>query len=220
MGNKRPTSGTHMAHGRDQSFTPPGFCSCPTTPKMAGLLKLVSLLSLFAIGSLAQSLLEVLRQEGFTEFAAIVEAAGINTSQRLIVYAPTNAGILRLQEPGGLLPRASANETTAVEYQMEIPPPELLRRGSGTTCSEVTGPGAVDLMSLLDDSDFVNLPPGNNASIVQKNMPKGALPVVHSGLGDAVKVVGLDIPYDNGVIRPVSQSVVLSGMFLPILIQV
>ncbi|KAK0710598.1 FAS1 domain-containing protein, partial [Lasiosphaeris hirsuta] len=163
-----------------------------------------------AIGSLAQSLLTVLRQEGFTEFAAFLDQpAGQNVlrnNQSLIVYAPTNAAFLRSQKSTNVLPRDITKEEALREIQMAETPSngDKRRKRHEPVCSTVAGPGAQDLMTLLDDPEFVNLPLGQNASIVQKNMPKGALPVVHSGLGDVVKVTGLDIPYDHGVIRPVS----------------
>ena len=37
-----------------------------------------------------------------------------------------------------------------------------------------------------------------------KNVPNAAFPIVLSGLGESVKVTGVDIPYHCGVIRPIS----------------
>ncbi|KAK3341825.1 FAS1 domain-containing protein [Lasiosphaeria hispida] len=176
---------------------------------MAVNFKLFTLLSLFTIGSLAQSLLTVLRQEGFTEFAAFLEQPEgqnvLRSNRSLIVYAPTNAGFLRSRKSATVLTREIDNRTAAIEYQMGVDSGgDILIKRHEPVCSTVGGPGAEDLMTLLDEPEFVNLPLGQNASIVQKNMPKGVLPVVHSGLGDVVKVTGLDIPYDHGLIRPVS----------------
>ncbi|KAK4443893.1 hypothetical protein QBC34DRAFT_385829 [Podospora aff. communis PSN243] len=167
------------------------------------------LLSLIA-GSLAQSqsLLDVLRREGFTEYAALLEGgAGVNilnSPQRLIIYAPTNAGILRHDQSDNSLRKRLDDAAIKAELNTAFEHGGDAKRRRSAVCSEVAGRGAQDFMTLLDDPRFVNLPLNNNASIVEKNMPKGALPVVHSGLGDVVKVTGLDIPYDRGVIRPVS----------------
>jgi uncharacterized surface protein with fasciclin (FAS1) repeats len=168
------------------------------------------LLSLIA-GSLAQSqsLLDVLRREGFTEYAALLEGgAGVNilnSPQRLIIYAPTNAGLLRHEQSDNLVRREITNEVAKATYNAAVQHAgDAAKRRRSAVCSDVSGPGAADFMTLLNNPEFVNLPLNNNASIVQKNMPKGALPVVHSGLGDVVKVTGLDIPYDRGIIRPVS----------------
>ncbi|KAK0611267.1 FAS1 domain-containing protein [Immersiella caudata] len=172
--------------------------------------KVFVLLSL-AAGSLAQSqsLLDVLRREGFTEYAALLESgAGVNilnNPQRLIIYAPTNAGVLRHEQSDNLLRREITEEVNKAEYNSGLEfSGDAAKRKRDAVCSAVSGLGAADFMTLLDDPKFVNLPLNNNASIVQKNMPKGALPVIHSGLGDVIKVTGLDIPYDRGTIRPVS----------------
>ncbi|KAK3343366.1 FAS1 domain-containing protein [Lasiosphaeria hispida] len=177
------------------------------------MLELFALLAVLAASSLAQSnILAVLRQEGFTEFADFLAASvpdllsGPETS--LIVYAPTNAAFRRRKSSSDLL-RRDDDEDCLYQIAQDVQVSGNTKRGysyghENGVCSEVTSPGAADFMTFLDDPDFVNLPPNNNASIVQKNMPKGALPVVHSGLGDVVKVTGLDIPFDKGVIRPVS----------------
>jgi len=182
---------------------------------MAGkfLLQLFALLAVLAVGSLAQSqpqssLLEVLRREGFTEFAAFLEGpAGanvLNFPTDLLVYAPTNAAFLRRKAATDLYGRSISDDTAIGENQCVPTSPGDKRSKRDAVCTEVTAPGAVDLMTLLSDPEFVNLPLGQNSSIVQKNMPKGALPVVHTGLGDVIKVTGLDIPYNKGIIRPVS----------------
>lgn len=175
------------------------------------MLKPFALLAFLAIGSFAQSnLLATLRREGFTEFASFLEGPGgvnvLNFPGNLLVYAPTNAAF-RLSAAS---PSSSANLTRRISdrdadaEQYCVPTSSGKRRKRDAVCGEVSGPGAVDLMTLLSDPEFVNLPLGQNSSIVQKNMPKGALPVVHTGLGQAVKVTGLDIPFDHGAIRPIS----------------
>lgn len=183
------------------------------------LLELFALLTFFTLGSLAQSasLIDVLRLEGFTAFADFLIRTNTSlpagSDGDLIVYAPTNAALVRSLAAPSIRKRGVDEEEVAGSYQIAQnnkvvtnTPKRDYHDGSGT-CSAVSGPGAVDFMTFLDDPEWVNLPPNNNASIVQKNTPKGALPVVFSGLGESVKVTGLDIAFDKGVIRPVS------GMF-------
>ncbi|KAM7183615.1 hypothetical protein V8F20_012554 [Naviculisporaceae sp. PSN 640] len=176
--------------------------------------KLVALLSLFSIGAYAQSsqsLLQVLRQGGFTDWAKVLESAQgadiLGYPGNLIIYAPTNAGLARQElESGNTIQRRLELGDIGVNYAAI---PWSFTHGSAkrsdSTCSQdLPGPGVVDLMTLLNDPEFVNLPAGQNASIVQKNMPKGTLPLVFTGLGDSVRVVGQDIPFDKGIIRPIS----------------
>lgn len=183
------------------------------------LLELLALLTFFTVGSLAQSasLIDVLRLEGFTAFADFLIRTNTSlpagSDADLIVYAPTNAALVRSLAAPSIRKRGVDEEEVAGSYQIAQnnkvvtnTPKRDYYDGSGT-CGAVSGPGAVDFMTFLDDPEWVNLPPNNNASIVQKNTPKGALPVVFSGLGESVKVTGLDIAFDKGVIRPVS------GMF-------
>ncbi|GAB1319857.1 hypothetical protein MFIFM68171_10067 [Madurella fahalii] len=167
---------------------------------MAKLLQLLALFSIFTWVALADPLLTVLRREGFTEFAQRVEGPDgevvRNACPDMIVYAPTDAGIARAASCS-LVRRA--DKKTPNPKQHSCPQP---RRRSGR--AEVTASGAVALMTLLDDPEFVNLGPEQNSSIVQKNAPNEALGTVFSGLGGSVRVTGLDIPYDCGVIRPIS----------------
>lgn len=173
------------------------------------LFTLFTLFTLFAVGSFAKSLLAALRQEGFTEFATFLEGpAGVNARTypgRLLVYAPTNSAFRR-DRLTTQLTRRQYTKQDRVADNLLVPDSfgDIWKRSVPTCQSGVPGPGAVNLMTLLSNPEFVNLPPGHNSSIVQKNMPKGSFPVVLTGLGDVVKVTGLDIPYDNGRIRPVS----------------
>jgi len=192
---------------------------------MAGKLffELFALVSVFTSGSLAQSevvqsLQATLVQEGFNQFAQLLNQPGLQSdiglpqpNAQLIVYAPTDAGVFRFQSENGnnLQRRDEFEDRMNADMQCAwISSGAAKKRGyshgssgSGASC-DING--AFDFMTFLSNKEFVNLPPGNNASIVQKTMQKGALPVVHSGLGDVVKVVALDIPFKYGIIRPVS----------------
>ncbi|KAK4211354.1 Periostin [Rhypophila decipiens] len=167
-------------------------------------------LFIFTIGSSAQSLLDVLRKEGFTRWAAVLESpqnAGVlGYPHNLIIYTPTNAAIARQQLSGGVN-RRQVSDADILAAFLAVPESgnDGLYKRSNPTCNpDIAGPGTEDLMTLLNDPEFVNLPLGQNASIVQKNMPKGTLPIVLTGLGDTVRVIAEDIPFDKGVIRPIS----------------
>lgn len=58
--------------------------------------------------------------------------------------------------------------------------------------------------SWLSDSAKVNLGPGRNQTIVEKKVCAASTPLVFTGLGASVKVTADDIPFDRGVVRPVS----------------
>lgn len=58
--------------------------------------------------------------------------------------------------------------------------------------------------SLLDGPGWVNLGPQRNQSIVEKYAALASAPVVFTGLGESVKITASDIPFDGGVVRPVS----------------
>ncbi|KAM7218029.1 Periostin [Rhypophila decipiens] len=173
-------------------------------------IQLFLFLFIFTIGSFAQSLLDVLRKEGFTQWAAVLESprnAGIlNFPGNLILFAPTNAALARQQLSGNAIQRRLDLNDLRAEF-LAVPSSGTIgsfKRSSPTCNPDIAGPGSEDLMTLLSDPTFVNLPLGQNASIVQKNMPKGTLPIVLTGLGDAVRVIAEDIPFDKGVIRPIS----------------
>ncbi|KXX73844.1 Periostin [Madurella mycetomatis] len=166
-------------------------------------LQLFALFYYFAFLAVADPLLTVLQREGFTEFAQRLEGpdgeAVLSACPDMIIFAPTNAAIVRANSCG-LGRRDDGTEVPNPEQHATSQPKMDLRRQSG-----VTPPlGGVALMNLLDDPEFVNLGPGQNSSVVQKDVANAALGVVYSGLGDSVQISGLDIPYDCGVIRPIS----------------
>ncbi|KAK3294420.1 FAS1 domain-containing protein [Chaetomium fimeti] len=163
----------------------------------------LALAALLSFTVLADPLLPVLQQEGFTEFARELQGAGgevvLNACRNMIIYAPTNAALA--QRGTCSLARRNDN-TTAWKTQYAAPGQEDY--GDKRRAEITTTPGAISRMNLLSHPQFVNLGPGQNSSIIEKNVPNAAFPVVLSGLGESVKVTGLDIPYDCGVIRPVS----------------
>ena len=179
---------------------------------MATPLQLFTLFSLFCLAALANPLLTVLQREGFTEFARLLEESDGEVvrnacTNRMIIFAPTNSAVDEARSCSkSLTRRGTLKNTTQPNPDQHCCAQPTVRNGR-RRAEVTTGPGAVSLMNLLSDPEFVNLGPGQNSSVVQKNVPNAALGVVLSGLGESVKITGLDIPYDCGVIRPISGSV-------------
>ncbi|KAM5352950.1 hypothetical protein ACJ41O_005672 [Fusarium nematophilum] len=173
--------------------------------------------------ALAQDLLTKLRTEGLDEFADKVERdPRFNTvGSDLVVYAPTNSGV-----SGPALRRRDDDDDDAARILAELGlsftneiapgrgiPPEDDDASSGDDdrrkfIRDVQTGGSA-LISYLDDPDYANLPEGRNQSIVEKPSGSGSRPFVYSGLGASVQVVGDDIPFDNGVIRPIDGDLTL-----------
>jgi hypothetical protein len=172
---------------------------------MATRLCVLALVALLSFMALADPLLAVLQREGFTEFAKQLEGPDgevvRNACSNMIIYTPTNAALTQ----GGTcsLARRITNET-GIGARSQYACPDQEDYGDKRRAEVTTTPGAVARMNLLGNPQYVNLGPGQNSSIVEKNVPNAAFPVVLSGLGESVKVTGLDIRYDCGVIRPIS----------------
>ncbi|KAK3309822.1 FAS1 domain-containing protein [Chaetomium strumarium] len=179
---------------------------------------LIGFLALFAVSALGQSLITVLEENGFTEYAALIQGEPlVAASSDLIIYAPTNAALLA--DNGTLARRATDRDLQKAKTQFNTvnrtapkprrpptnkPPPA---GGNGTRPvrhRDELVPSGSAFVTLLDDPEFANLGPGVNQSIVEKRATASELPVVFSGLGAAVQVTGNDIPFDNGIIRPVN----------------
>jgi hypothetical protein len=179
---------------------------------MVGQHLIISFL-LSAVTVARQSLITVLEENGFTDYAARLQGDPIlDAAPGLIIYAPTNAA-LRVDN-GTLGRRATPEDQRKAEHQMgavnsaanRYPRPR--KNGLNTKRlvryrDEVVPSGSA-FMSLLNHPEFVNLGPGNNQSIVEKRAASAELPVIFSGLGASVKVTGNDIPFDKGVIRPIN----------------
>ncbi|RYP53423.1 hypothetical protein DL768_001568 [Monosporascus sp. mg162] len=160
-------------------------------------------LALYAIPALAQSLVDVLRENGLTEYAELLERnPTISTIPGLIVYAPTNAALTGNGNVTG-----SDTEAEIEFSQVNPTAPSFTNPGdySGNTTNskrQVAPSGSV-YGTLLDDPEWVNLGPGRNQTIVERSVPTAPQPLVFTGLGASVSVTASDIPFDGGVIRPI-----------------
>jgi len=183
---------------------------------------LVANLGLCAVTVVGQSLLTVLEQQGFTDYAQVLRQDGdavLNAGPNIIVYAPTNAA-LALESTNGtasITRRATDQDRRraqcamgAVDASAPRPPrpPKSPPSGNSTgrrLVRDVLVSRGSSQVTLLDNPEFVNLGPlQRNQSIVEKGAASTSLPLVFSGLGASVSVTGADIVFDGGIIRPIN----------------
>ena len=169
---------------------------------------LTLLLGLSATSVLSVDLFQALQSNGFTDFARL--AAQVPSITQVpgsgqVIYASTNQAIREAnlnRGPGGSRRRQDGGDGE------ERPTPEELECQCTNTHSQkqkrdaIVSPGSAR-QTLLDDPGLVNLGPGRNQTVVEKCLPNLLYPIIYSGLAVNVSVVGNDIPFDGGVIRPV-----------------
>lgn len=175
---------------------------------------LIGFVTVFAALASGQTLVTVLEDNGFSEYAALIRGdPSVEAASDLIVYAPTDAALVANNET--LTRRATAEDLKKIRARFasvnrsapgpRAPPRRPPPAGNGTRLvrrRDELIPSGSAFVTLLDDPEFVNLGPGVNQSIVEKRAVTSELPVIFSGLGATVKVTGDDIPFDKGVIRP------------------
>lgn len=152
----------------------------------------------------------------------------------LIIYAPTDASLEGIGEAlvaraenstagsssGYNTAYQIANGTAYRPYTgpgSKIPPPKPKTTTTSKTTSATARPRLLARQDVdpepdcgvvretwLEDPAFVNLGPGHNQTIIEKNVCGMSRPLIFSGLGASVKVTADDIPFDRGVIRPVT----------------
>ncbi|KAI1114875.1 FAS1 domain-containing protein [Nemania sp. NC0429] len=174
-----------------------------------GLQLLVASLAVFAAPAMTQSLLAVLRENGFDKYADTIQGSELlNNGPNLVVYVPTDAA---LERNGNItvVRRVDAedynNALAAFSFTKAITPTfPKPSNGSKAVTARAAGPTSGSAYeTLLNDPAWVNLGAGHNQTLVEKKLISEPLPVVLSGLGASAKVVADDIPFDQGVIRPI-----------------
>ncbi|KAL6830901.1 FAS1 domain-containing protein [Trichoderma sp. SZMC 28015] len=188
---------------------------------------LFSLFGLYAasvtLAQSPQSLLSVLQQNGFSEFAQRLQASEpVLANPGIIVYAPSNsafgssinvtfnATVSRRQAgaASGLESSLYFSNTIKNEY---IDPSA---GGQNNTSARRFRKRATSLGTVLEtlyQDPSVRLGPGNNQTLVERGVPSASLPFVFSGSGKYSKVTGPDIPFDGGVVRPIDALLSLPG---------
>ena len=151
----------------------------------------------------ADTLINTLQQNGFSDFASIYQGAdpsilsSVDAGSNMIIYATNNT----MTSFNSTLRRRDSTTDTQIAAMSSV------QNTASTTMKKLrfkrqsanSSPTVYE--SLLDDPEIVNLGPGVNQSLVEK--PVEGVPTVFAGAGKAVPVVGDDIPFDGGVIRPV-----------------
>lgn len=167
-----------------------------------------NLIGLLAFGrspALAQSLLDVLRDHGFTGYADLLEGDPIlDAGPGIIVYAPGNAVLSAAANPSparAIQSNSAINSFGTVRDTAPTFEDPAVHTDPGDDGDAETPPGTLR-ETLLNDPVFVNLGPGRNQSLIERNV-SSARPTLVGGLGKTVAVVGDDIPFDGGVIRPI-----------------
>ncbi|UKZ72676.1 hypothetical protein TrVFT333_000309 [Trichoderma virens FT-333] len=144
-----------------------------------------------ASGALAQSpqsLLSTLQANGFTEFAQRLPTIELASAEAgLVVYAPNNNAFIISGNA------TVARATIGFQYTSRALATRIAKRA--------TSRGSV--YETLYHDDLVLLGSGHNQSLVERYVPSASLPFVFSGLGKNAQVIGSDIPFDKGVIRPI-----------------
>lgn len=109
---------------------------------------------------------------------------------------------------------STANPTNSAAPTASVGPARLLVRQDGGGADTESDQCGIVRETWLQDPAFVNLGGGHNQTIVEKNICGMSRPLVFSGLGASVRVTADDIPFDRGVVRPVSGLVYLSPPYL------
>ncbi|KAK0702837.1 FAS1 domain-containing protein [Lasiosphaeris hirsuta] len=172
--------------------------------------------AVYATAALAQSLQSVLLDNGFTSFAGLLEGHPVHVSgYDLIVYVPSDAAIQ--ENSGNSLAR---RDVAGVGYYISSIKPQssvvTTTHSKTTTSAKITTTALARLTrdveatcgavreTWLNDPALVNLGPGRNQTLVEKNVCAASRPLVFTGRGASVKVTADDIPFDRGVLRPIS----------------
>ncbi|PNP49633.1 hypothetical protein THARTR1_09644 [Trichoderma harzianum] len=166
-----------------------------------------------------QSLVSVLQQNGFTEFAQRLQASqSVLANPGVVVYAPSNGAFV--SSANASLSRRQAGAASgldnslyfanAIKNQYIDPSAGGQNNSSARRFRKRTASLGTVLETLYQDPS-VRLGPGNNQTLVERNVPSASLPFVFSGSGKTSKVTGPDIPFDNGIIRPIDALLSLPG---------
>lgn len=182
----------------------------------------IALFVLGAASASAQSLLTVLRENGFSGYAELVQGDAIlEAGSGLIVYAPTNEALRSAGNSLFINARQVPNNNASNSFgAVRATAPTFVDPAQfpeGEDSDSAQSPNGTVRETLLNGSEFVNLGPGHNQSLVERNTSSLGRPTVYGGLGQSVEVAGEDIPFDNGVVRPINGYVTQLSTVLSVL---
>ncbi|KAK3388667.1 FAS1 domain-containing protein [Sordaria brevicollis] len=156
----------------------------------------------------ADTLINTLQQNGFNDFASIYQnedpslLSTIDAGSDMIIYATKN---IPANSTLGRRDNIDLKRRFAISSVQKSAPSTKKFRFKRQ--NENSSPAVYE--SLLSDPEVVNLGEGVSQSVVEK--PVDGVPNVIAGAGKAVPVVGDDIAFDNGVIRPVDSLLEIPG---------
>ncbi|EGO55206.1 hypothetical protein NEUTE1DRAFT_85340 [Neurospora tetrasperma FGSC 2508] len=160
----------------------------------------------------ADTLIDTLQQNGFSDFASIYQDAdpsilsSIDVGSNFIIYATNNT-------QSAVNSTLSRRRTTSQSQRAAMSSVQNTASSSKKLRfkrQQANSPAAV-YESLLSDPEIVNLGLGVNQSLVEKPVGDAGVPNVFAGAGQVVPIVGNDIPFDGGVIRPVASLLEIPG---------
>lgn len=158
--------------------------------------------------ALADNLSNTLQDSGFTLFQQRLQSSPelLNSKEPgLVVYAPTDSGLSSSDQPRHVKRQQkylNGYHFSGQEYSRYPLPSGINERMVVRSLKS----GGDARMTFLDDPEYVNLGWVNNQSLVERPSNcncDGGKRQVYTGLGRSVNVAGKDIPFDNGVIRPI-----------------
>ncbi|KAM0434035.1 hypothetical protein ACHAPT_003979 [Fusarium lateritium] len=164
---------------------------------------------------LGDSLANTLQDSGFNEFAQRLQRDPelLNSKESgLVVYAPSDSALAssgpsRFKRQDGQ--RFQNGYFFSGRNSNRYPNPSSF--GSRMAIRSLQAGGEAR-QTFLDDPEYVNLGWVSNQSLVERPSASsyaGAKGQVYTGLGSSVNIAGDDIPFDNGVIRPVDGDLTL-----------
>ncbi|KAJ4415814.1 hypothetical protein N0V85_002550 [Neurospora sp. IMI 360204] len=160
----------------------------------------------------ADTLINTLQQNGFNDFASIYQDAdpsilsNVEAGSNKIIYATKNTQ----SAVNSTLGRRDTKTNTQIAAMCSVQNTASSSKKLRFKRQQANSPAAV-YQSLLNDPEIVNLGPGVNQSLVEKPVGDAGMPTVFAGAGKAVPVVGDDIRFDGGVIRPVDSLLEIPG---------
>ncbi|KAH7628032.1 FAS1 domain-containing protein [Sordaria sp. MPI-SDFR-AT-0083] len=158
----------------------------------------------------ADTLINTLQQNGFNDFASIYQDAdpsilsSVDAGSNMIIYASKNVQ----GTTNSTLRRRDTTTNTQIAAMSSVQNTASSSKKLRFKRQNADSSPAV-YQSLLNDPEIVNLGQGVNQSLVEK--PVEGVPTVFAGAGKAVPVVGDDITFDGGVIRPVDSLLEIPG---------
>ncbi|KAL8399497.1 hypothetical protein RB594_000034 [Gaeumannomyces avenae] len=186
----KPTSGLPSAYSNSRPYP---FYIMHTLTFLASCASLAIAQS----GSLQQALSE----GGLTDYLNLLQSINspaLTEGTNLIVYATINAAF----NGNSTIKRRDEADENAALAAIQTSNSEASSSTEKRDASLGCGPG-VARRTWLSDPRWVNLGPGRNQTVVEKQLASSG-PVVLTGLGEGIRVTGSELRFDRGVVYPIA----------------